>query len=153
MILGFVIRDFYIDAWKRIPDIVAAMNDDEARIRENSALAPTQTSLERAVTAAGFPSILVAYQGYTKGDSRRAEITKHHIAAFIRAATQDDDDHITLAHLMTEAVPNGEELTVRYMESDPDCDSMDLPKLERITLTESAIDIWKLSFAVPEHAG
>ncbi len=155
MIQGSVIRDYYIDLWRRVPDIVAAMDDDEARIRKSGDITPQQATLEGQVVNAGAPSITVAYQGYSKTDRRLNEVTRHLIVAFIRAATLDDDAHEALAWLMTEAVPLGEDLPIRYLPGDDaDFDPMDFPKLERITLPEPAsTDIRKLSFFVPERAG
>jgi hypothetical protein len=153
VINGSDLRDFYVEQWRNIPEVVAAMGGDPGRIRGSNALAPIATSLARAVNAMGYPAILVAYQGYTKGNLKLFEFTLHHIAAYIRAATTDDDDHIEFGLLLTEAIPETQTQAVRYLKPHPDADPMDMPKFERVGAAKLDVDIWKLSFAVPEHAG
>src|SRR5690349_6739716 len=108
MVSGSLIRDFYINAWRNIIPLVDALKDaDPGMIRASTAPARLSKSLQREVLEMPEGSIFVAYQGITKGDVSRFEITKHQIAAFIRAATPDDDSHIEFANLMIDTVPDG----------------------------------------------
>lgn len=153
MINGSVLRDFYVDKWRAIPELVAGMNDNAGNIRASNALAPLQSSLQKAVANAPFPFIIVAYQGYTKGNRGRFEFTLHHINAYIRAATLDDDDHVEFGVLMVDAIPEGDSQAIRYLTPHIDADPMDPPSFVRVGASQLDVDIWKLSFAIPEHAG
>lgn len=152
MINGADLRDFYIAAWQNVPALVAAMGGDASLIRTSTSPANLAKSLQREVLEMPIPSIFVAYQGFIKGNVRANEITKHEIAAFIRAATPDDDAHIQFGALMIDGIPDGESLPVRYLEANVDVDAMDMPRFERVSASQLTFDIWKLTFTVPEHA-
>jgi hypothetical protein len=152
MIDGAALRDFYIDAWRRIPELVAAVGEEESNIRASNGISRVAHSLQREILDMPEGSIFVAYQGFTRGAVRNAEITKHEIAAFIRAASPDDDSHIAFGALLIDGIPNGEEQPVRYLEMNEFVDSMDMPRFERVSTSDLTFDIWKLTFTVPEHA-
>lgn len=152
MIFGSELRDFYIAQWRNIPELVAACNDDAGLIRKHSGPAKVAKSLEREVLEMPSGAIFVAYQGFTKGQMHRGEVTSHQIAAYIRAATPDDDASIPFGALMVDAIPDGQSLPVRYLSPHEDADPMDMPRFERVSASSLTIDIWKLSFNVPEHA-
>jgi hypothetical protein len=107
MVSGSLLRDFYIDVWRRTPGLVAAMGGDEGLIRPSNALAHVSTSLARTVQGMGAPMIYVAYQGYKYGSNRHGETTRHLVTAYIRAASPDDDDHIEFGALMVDGGPAG----------------------------------------------
>jgi hypothetical protein len=157
MINGSDLRDFYINAWRNIPDLVAAVLDDPGRIRVHTGIARIAKSLQREVTEMPEGSIFVAYQGFKPGNLRRNEIIKHEIAAFIRAATPDDDAHIQFGSLMFEGIPTGEDLPVRdlnasdFLGNGANVESMDLPTFERASAAQLTIDIWHFYFTVPEY--
>jgi hypothetical protein len=156
MIVGSVLRDFYIAQWRQIPALVAAMaNGDEGMIRTSAGVPKLAKSLQREVLEMPEGSIFVAYQGFTRGQARRSEVTSHQVAAFIRAVTPDDDANIPFGDLMIDGIPDGQqpgqELPVRYLTPHIDADPMDMPKFERVSASELTIDIWKLSFSIPEH--
>jgi len=153
MVSGSLIRDFYINAWQNIQELVDAMGGDRTVIRGSVGISKIAKSLQHEVEGMPAPSIFVAYQGFTKGAARRNEITLHSIAAFIRAATTDDDSHIQYGALMVDGIPDGEELPVRYLNANEDVDPMDMPRFERVSASQLPIDIWKLSFTVAESAG
>ena len=129
------------------------MGDDPGNIRASAGISKIAKSLQREVEDMPAPSIFVCYQGFVKGNARQFEITKHEIAAFIRAATPDDDAHIQFGALMIDAIPDGFDLPVRYLEATDLCDPMDMPRFERVSASQLTIDIWKLSFTVAENAG
>src|SRR3954471_3426984 len=108
MISGSFLRDFYVGVWRRTPKLVAAMNGDEGLIRANNAVAHLSSSLARTVQTMGQPMIYVAYQGFGKGNYHSGEVTKHAIVAYIRAATANDDDHISYGALMVDGIATGE---------------------------------------------
>lgn len=151
MINGSDLRDFYITQWRAIPDLVDAVGGDDSRIRSALGVAKTAKSLQREVLEMPDGSIWVAYQGFSRGNGRTGEITQHEIAAFIRAATADDDAHIQFGALMIDGIPDGQELPVRYLEFSGDTDMMNMPKFERVSTSELTFDIWKLSFTVSER--
>lgn len=153
MINGSDLRDFYIGLWRKIPALVVAMGDDESKIRKHQAAAGISKSLEREVLEMPTPSIFVAYEGFTVGNSRLNEVTKHVIRAFIRAATNDDDASITYGALMIDGVPDGEELSVRHLAMSIDVDPMDPPRYRRASGAELTFDLWELTFTVPETGG
>lgn len=152
MINGSDLRDFYIALWRQIPDLVDAIGGDDSQIRASNGVAKTAKSLQREILEMPEGSIFVAYQGFMRGNVRTAEVTKHEIAAFIRALTPDDDSHIQFGALMVDSVPDGEDLAVRYLEFSADADSMDMPRFERVSTSELTFDVWKLSFTVSERA-
>jgi hypothetical protein len=116
MVSGSLLRDFYIDVWRRTPGLVAAMGGDEGLIRASNALAHVSTSLARTVQTMGAPMIYVSYQGYKYG-TRHGETTRHLVTAYVRAATPDDDDHIEFGKLMVDGRASGEELKTRYLDA------------------------------------
>lgn len=121
-------------------------------IRSSSGVSSIAKSLQREVTEMPLGSIFVAYQGFTRGNMRLGEVTKHEMAAFIRAANDIDDANIQFGALMVDGIPEGDELPVRYLPPTADCDPMDMPRFERVSASQLTFDIWKLSFAVSEHA-
>lgn len=152
MISGAALRDFYIDQWRAIPALVACLKDqDEGWIRKHSGIAKISKSLQREVLEMPEGAVFVAYQGCKPGRSRYGEVTVHEIAAFIRAGSADDDDSIPFCHLMIDTVPLGQELTVRELTPHIDADPMNMPYFERVSAAELTVDIWKLSFTVPEN--
>lgn len=152
MVNGSDLRDFYIACWRNIPALVAALGGDDSLIRASTGISHIAKSLQREVMEMPAPSIFVAYQGFTKGNVRNFEITKHELAAFIRAASDNDDANIPFGALMVDGVPDGFELPVRYLEANDSVDMMDMPRFERVSASQLTVDIWKLSFTVPEHA-
>lgn len=153
MINGSYLRDYYVDVWRRTPALVAAMNGDEGLIRQNNAVAHISTSLARTVQSMGAPMIYVAYQGFGKGNYRRGEVTTHSIVAYIRAATANDDDHISYGAYMVDAIATGEVLKTRYLVPHIDADPMDMPRFVRAGASTMDFDIWELSFTIAENSG
>lgn len=152
MIDGSDLRDYYIARWRAIPALVAAMKDqDESMIRAAVGISKIAKSLQREVLEMPEGSIFVCYQGCKPGLTKRGELTVHEIAAFIRATSPTDDAHIPFANLMIDTVPDGEQLIVRYLTPHIDADPMNMPRFERVSASELTIDIWKLSFGVPEN--
>jgi len=157
MINGSDLRDFYIGAWRNIPDLVAAMKDeDEGQIRASGGVAKESKSLMREALSMAQGSILVAYQGCKPGQTRRGEITVHEIAAFIRAIDDSDDESIPFAALMLDSIPVGgfldqPETKVRYLVPHIDADPMNMPRFERVSTADMTFDIWKLTFSIPEN--
>jgi hypothetical protein len=151
MVSGSLLRDFYIDVWRRTPGLVAAMGGDEGLIRPSNALAHVSTSLARTVQGMGAPMIYVAYQGYKYGSNRHSETTRHLVTAYIRAASPDDDDHIEFGALMVDGRASGEELRTRYLTPHLDCDPMEMPVFARAGAATLDFDIWELQIVIPEH--
>lgn len=132
MISGSFLRDFYIGVWRRTPALVAAMNGDEGLIRANNAVAHVSSSLARTVQGMGAPMIFVAYQGFGKANYRHGEVTTHSIVAYIRAATSNDDEHISYGGWMVDGIATGETLRTRYLSPHIDADPMDMPRFVQI---------------------
>jgi hypothetical protein len=154
VISGKVLRDFYVNAWRNIPELVTALQDEDAgKILAGQGIAKVAKSLQREVLDMAEGSILVAYQGFTKGNVGRNEITTHQIAAFIRALNSSEDANTQFGALMIDGTPDGQDQPVRYLEPDPNADAMDMPRFERVSTSELPFDVWKLSFTIPEHAG
>lgn len=153
MVSGSDLRDFYINAWRNIPEIVTAMGGDDGAIRGSAGISRIAKSLQREVTGMPAPSIYVAYQGFKAGPRGRSIITLHDIAAYIRASTTEDDENIQFGELMLNGIPTGSDLPVMLMSMSVDVDPLDSWRFERVSASELTIDIWKLSFTVAETAG
>jgi hypothetical protein len=152
---GSALRNFYINAWRNIPELVAACNGDDGLIRTHSGPAKIAKSLEREVLEMPEGAIFVAYMGLKPGLTRKGQVTLHEIAAFIRAMTPDDDTNIPFAALMLDGVPANQTdnlgLPVRYLVPHIDADPMEMPRFERVGASQLTIDIWKLSFGIVEN--
>lgn len=146
-----MIRDFYIAQWQNTPAVVAFAGGDESMIRGSAGISRIAKSLQREVVEMPVGSIFVCYQGFVKGNVRNNEITKHEIAAFIRAPNDDEDANVDIGALMVDSTPEGEDLPIRYLEATSLVDAMDMPRFERVSASQLPLDIWKLSFTISEH--
>lgn len=152
MIVGSDLCEFYVDAWRSTPALVAAMaGGDEGLIRTHAGIAKTAGSLERAVLEMVEGSILVAYQGFKAIRHGNGQLTSHQLAAFVRAVDPHDDANIPFANLMIDAVPLGADQITRYLVPHPDADPMDMPNFVRVSASGLNVDIWQLSFNVAEN--
>jgi hypothetical protein len=159
VINGSDLRDFYIDCWRNVPELLAAMRSGDATwIRSSTGVATIAKSLQREVETMPEGSIFVAYQGVQPGRAGRGEVSVHEIAAFIRATSPDDDSHIPFAALMLDSIPTGgnsvinqPETKIRYLVPHIDADPMNMPRFERVSASQLPFDIWKLSFGVVEN--
>ena len=137
---------------RAIPELVAEMEGDAARIYAYHDAYPRKVSLLSAVYEAPHPSILVAWQRTSPGLLGRNEVWKHDFILYLRAREAPegpDSSYYRLFTLIVNGVPEGDSLRLLNAEVHPACYPMDVPTCGRVT-DEQGVDHFVVNLSLRE---
>lgn len=115
----------FIVLLRAIPELVAAMNDDDQRIAVYGGKYPAENSLARAIDKLQAPGILVAYMGTGLGSLGQGESENHLFSIYGRAAEESADDapagYYQIGRLLVDGTPSGQEQKMQLLTVHTDC--------------------------------
>jgi hypothetical protein len=129
--------DALVALLRDVPDLVAEMSGDGARIYAYHDQYPKKASLALAIHQMPAPAIMAAWQGTAPGSFGGVDVWKHQVTLFLRARETFEGDPPTayyrLFRLITKGVPAGAGVPMLNATVLPSCYPMDLPSIQRAT--------------------
>lgn len=154
-----VLLDAIVSQLRLVPGLVSEMGGDSSRISAYYDSHPRSISVNRAILDMRTPEILVIYDGFAPGNASGREVWKHSFRIIYRPGereldTDTGETHYTGLDLLVDGVPAGSSLKLLDMEFDSSCESMDVPRSERMswTITQDGAqqDYWVIRLALTE---
>ena len=125
MLDGAEIGEALVKAWRGVPELVAALSGDPARIFRYEESYPGERSILAALLAMEPGQILLEWRGVSLVRMRTGgECYSHQFVAYVRAGVPgivDPVSYSTLYKLMVDGVPAGSEVKVANANVHPQC--------------------------------
>lgn len=136
-----------------VPDLVAEMSGDPARIYAYHDQYPKNVSLVHAIHQMPAPSIMAVWQGTQPGSFSGVDVWKHQVTLFLRAketfARDPPSAYYRLFRLITKGIPTAAGVEMLNATVHASCYPMDLPSIQRQTDAEG-LDYFEVQLSFTE---
>jgi hypothetical protein len=147
-----VLRDALVSKIQAIPSVVQFMGGDPTRIFAHVYSPGNQDRIKRAVATEPAPHVIIAWTGIVAGPRDGSVLGVHRFELFCRLAATPPVTEYTYEdfwHALTNDVPVGDPVNIRYLSLIPEVEIMDTP-FPVIMQDEDFQDYLQCTILIPE---